>query len=86
MCGLGYMTVGDAVMGALTLAVLTGALLAAVAIAVRSAVRRPAARLVPTTPLEIVKERYARGYIDHAQLDRELDRVLRRHDPGSPSG
>ena len=50
---------------------------------------RPASGLeAPRTtadPLEIVRERYARGEIDHDELDRYLDHLLTSERPGRAS-
>jgi uncharacterized membrane protein len=66
----------------LTLTVLAGAIAAVVAVA--SSRRSPAPAVASDEPaaLAVAKERYARGEIDHQELDRILDRLLRAEGSG----
>lgn len=86
MCGamMGSMGMsGDAwlVPVLLTLTVLAGAIAATVAVAAARPPRAPAVASGEPAGLSVVKERYARGEIDHQELDRILDRLLRAQRP-----
>lgn len=82
MCGFGGMY-GTGLMSGLAGAAVFIVIIAGVWLLARSPGRRTThpAPPYPGNPavaaLELVKDRYARGDIDHAQLDRELDRLLR---------
>lgn len=83
MWGPGWMMVA----GLLSAVVLLGAA-AAAALVVASVVRRPAlpsgsaSRAGDSNAVLVAKDRYARGEIDDAELERVLDTLLRGEEPG----
>jgi putative membrane protein len=84
MCGFAAVTP----LGAATALIATVLIVAGVAGILAHAVRAsrathpPALPVAGWTPIETLKERYARGEIDHDELDRRLDRLLRRFPSG----